>query len=133
MAVFTYVAKDRGFLVAGHSEGTEYSIEIGLSEWSPTNKKNEAVSRPIDGPKFTLLHGIERGFNFETVSTEDQSIIDGLIEMFDSVAGGEDFTIDPYGSISAPDEGITVSIDGDYRRKRVLQTEFSFSAKVELP
>ena len=132
MAVFTYIAKDRGSLVSGHSDGTEYSIEIELAEWLPTNNKEESVTRPIDGPKFTVLHRIERGFNFKTVSTEDQTIIDGLIEMFDSVAAGEEFSIDPYGSIAVPDESFDVSIDGNYRQTREFQVEFSFSAKVDL-
>tara|TARA_R110001599_G_scaffold339851_1_gene559704 strand:- start:5629 stop:6030 length:402 start_codon:yes stop_codon:yes gene_type:complete len=132
MAVFTYIAKDRGSLVVGHSEDTEYSIEIGLSQWESTKDKNEAVTRPIDGPKFTVLHGIERGFSFKTVSTEDQAVIDGLIEMFDSVAAGEEFSIDPYGSIAVPDESFDVSTDGNYRQTREFQVEFSFSAKVDL-
>ena len=133
MAVFTYISKDRGSLVSGHSAEIEYSIEIPLSVWSPDSKKEESVRKSLSNKKFTILHYIERFFRLSTVSTDDQAIIDGLIEMFDSVANGEDFTIDPYGTLVAPGATTyTVTIDGNHKQKRENQTEFSFSAKVEV-
>jgi len=132
MAVFTYTAVDRGDLAGGHSEGTEYSIELPLSEWSPIKKKDEVVTRSLSGIKSTVLHNIAKKYSFRTVSTDDQSIIDGMEELFDSVAAGEIFSIDPYGSLASPDNPIDVSIDGNHKTKRIGQTEFDFSAKVDV-
>jgi len=132
MAVFTYTAVDRGDLVSGHSEGTEYSIEFPLAEWSPIKKKDEVVTRSLSGVKRTVLHGIAKKYSFKTVSTDDQSIIDGMEEMFDSVSAGEVFTIDPYGYLLNPDNVISVSMDGNHRSQRVEKTEFSFSGKVDV-
>lgn len=131
MAVFTYIAKDRGSLATGHSAETEYSIEIPLSKWDESNEKEESVNKSLSGTRFSVLHRIDRGASFKTVSTDDQTLIEGLTEMLDSVAAGEEFSIDPYGTIASPGTEIPVVIDGNFRKERVLETEFSFSAKVE--
>jgi len=132
MAVFTYVAVDQGNLVSGHSEGTQYTIELPLSEWIPIKKKDDVVTRSLSGIKHTVLHNIAKKYKFRTVSTDDQNIIDGMEEMFDSIAAGEIFLMNPYGTISDPGNPISVSIDGDHKTIPVGQTEFSFSAKLDV-
>jgi len=131
MAVFKYFAVDRGDLISGHSEGTEYLIEIPLSEWTPYKTKKESVIEPMEGPVHTLLLSIRRYFSFSTTSTGDATMITELEEMFDSVSAGETFVIDPYGTIATPGTFITVVMKGKHSSSRDGQIEFKFSARVE--
>lgn len=131
MAVITYEAVDRGRLVAGHSAGTSYSIEIPLSEWNESVKEQKSVVRSLSGVKHTILHNRIYFYQFKTVSTDNVSTILSLDEFFSSVAGGETFTIDPYGTIATPQTDISLTIDGTHNTQRVNQTEFTYSAKAE--
>lgn len=131
MAVFKYIAIDRGDLVSGHSAQTEYSIEIALTEWTPQKKQKKSMIEPMDGPMHVLLLGLRRRYDFTTIPIDDVAIIAEFEEMFDSIAAGEIFWIDPFGTIAVPDNEITVQIVGTQSSARIGQTEFQFSAKVE--
>lgn len=132
MAVITYNAVDRGDLVSGHSEGTEYTIEIPFTEWTPRNKKKGNTVSSLSGVKHHVLHYIERSFSFRTLGTDDTNLIASLDELFSSVAAGEVFTIDPYGTVANPDVTFSVQVNGDHRVSRPTPTEFSYSALVNV-
>lgn len=132
MAVFTYVAKDRGTLMDGHSAETEYSIEIPLTKWSPATKKEQTINRSLSNIRYGTLRHIKRYYAFAVLATEEQLVIDQFIELFDSVANNETFQVDPYGSIAVPNSPIDVTMDGDFSQPREEQTYFGFSGRVEL-
>lgn len=131
MGVFTYTAKDRGKLSAGHVAGTSYQIEIPFSQWDPAISEQKSSVRSLSGKPFTVLHHQVDQYSFSTVGTDDQSLIAQLDEFFSSVAAGEIFSVDPYGTIATPDNSITVMLDGVARPSRVNQTEFSYSGRLE--
>lgn len=133
MAVFKYFAVDRGDLISGHSEGTEYSFEIPLQDWTPIRKRIETTKKSLSGKRqFTTLHRIERFHSFMTVGDPNASMLLNFLELESSVAAGETFYIDPYGTIAAPDNEISVKLVGDIKPRRTNTLEYSFSGKVEL-
>ena len=131
MGVFTYTAINRGKLTAGHTANTVYQIEIPLSQWAPSIDEHKNSVRSLSGKPFIVLHHQLDVFSFSTVGTEDPSLIAQLEELFSSVAAGETFSIDPYGTIASPDNPVTVIIDGPARPTRLTQTEFAYSGRVE--
>jgi len=130
MAVITYTAKDRGDLMAGHSAGTEYTLEIPLTKWDRDFKDEARTTRSLSGTPHTVFHRTDRIYRFATVSTDNTNLINSLREFASSVAAGETFTLDPYGSIASPDEALLVTMHRRLDERREHQTAFSFSGQV---
>lgn len=118
MAVITYTAKRN---VAPEREaGLQYSFAVCLSDWTPRRspETNEATS--LSGRKFTTLHRIERTWAAGIVPIfalrADAALARQIEEWADSVAAGETFTIDPFGTLSDPGDPIEVTLEGDVRQ-----------------
>ncbi len=109
MSGITYIAAPRAPLVTdspAHAVGTSYDMDIKL----------RAFSENIDTPK--SAH-VSLGGNVETVLSRatkilsitliwDDTLNAQMEEFLFSIAGGETFSFDPYGTIASPDNAIDV-------------------------
>lgn len=62
--------------------------------------------------------------NFQTPPFKDSALKDQVIEFLDSVAAGEAWTLDVYGTEATPDDPRTYIIQGDYNETLVDITGF---------
>lgn len=132
MGFITYIAKDRGSLVAGHAAETEYTIEIDMGRHNPSRNTIKDESTSIGGRQLTVFHRIERKADISTVHTKDTAIHAQMEEFFDSVAAGEQFTIDPYGTLLSPVQPLLVTMKGDpqsARHKYIEMWQYSFNIR----
>lgn len=131
MGTITYIAVDRGRLTAGHSEGTAYTIEVDFERHddSSDRKSDEIVS--LSGKsKFTRFHRKDVFASFSTVWIDSESLQLQMIELADSLDAGEEFIVDPYGTIATPVELITGRLKGEIDKTRYNKMErfkYSFS------
>jgi hypothetical protein len=113
MCVIVYTAKDRGHLRAGTNAGDVVILEIplGLEKWTPFQTRKSKESRSLSGSTFTTLHRTDYSAYATTHWVDDEALQDQIFyEFASSVAAGETFTIDPYGTFDAPDEDVTVKL-----------------------
>lgn len=132
MSAITYTAVDRGSLANGRVAGSAYIFDVGLNLWdlTTTRKKTQAIS--LSGSTETILHRLDRVANVATAPISDDDLIDQMREFLDSVAGGEPFIIDKYGSVATPDNPVIASIEDDYREQRIDLSFTSFNFKIKL-
>ena len=129
MAHIVYTAKRS--VIDSHSIYTEYEFEVALNKFDRSAKREQETAASLSGVRFTVLHRIDLFFDVSTVPINDGSVIDQMREFLDSVAGGEEFYLDVYGTIAAPDAPKTLVIDGDYTENMVdISGFYSFSFKV---
>lgn len=127
MATITYTAIDRGDLIGDHSELTEYSFDVPLSRFQKSTKRKQSTSPSLSGRRITTLQRLDTFFNVSTVETEDDETINSMREFLSSVAAGEQFTLDPFGSILTPDNPFTVKIDGNFSEDlNIVSYSFAF-------
>jgi len=113
MGYITYTAVDRGELAAGHSEGTEYTIEIGFTRHKPKSKRIIDTTRSLAGDIHTEYHNKETYLTVKTALVKDPVIRNEIEEFFSSVDGGEEFLIDPFGVVASPSTLYTATLIGD--------------------
>jgi hypothetical protein len=104
MAVFTYTAKRS--VVAGHTVGAEYSLEISIQ---PSPRAREIVKteqRSRGGATETIYHraDVTRQITLRPIRASELAAVH---EFLDSVEGGESFGFDMYGTIAAPHNLVT--------------------------
>jgi len=127
MAAITYTAIDRGDLITGHSELTEYSFDVPVEQFQKNTRREQSTVSSLSGRRVTTLHRLDTTFTVSTVETDDQTSIDNMREFLSSVAAGEEFTIDVFGSVLTPDNPITFKLDGDYgERLNIISYSFNF-------
>lgn len=105
MCVITYTAIDRGDLRAGVNAGDVVLLvlPLGLEKWTPFNVRKSDEIKSIDGTAFVNYYRTDRGAYVTTNWIDDEVLQDQLyLEFASSVAGGEVFQIDPYGTFEAP-------------------------------
>lgn len=130
MAVIKYFAKRS--LASGHSAGTEYSIEIGFTQYESNRKRQINESKSLSGRTFTTLHRVDLSYQIQTVPTDNATTIEQLIEFMASVEGGETFQIDEKGTIASPDAFYSFKLKGDFKTPRVGRKDrFSISFEVQ--
>lgn len=128
MAHIVYTAKRS--IIDAHSAETEYEFEIDLGKFDRSTKREQETSSSLVGVRFTVLHRIDVFYSATTAPVNSSSDIDQMREFLDSVAGGEEFTIDPMGTILTPDNPRTLTIDGDYTESQVGESQYyTFSFK----
>lgn len=103
----SYTAK-RG-IASGHSVGVSYNIDLYTAVPTQTVEPTARVAVAIDGTRETLLLRVGRTWQFTSdhfTRTGSPSTFDVVAEFLASVAGGEEFTFDPWrvpgGSSVAP-------------------------------
>lgn len=99
MGSVTFTATES--LLAHHSAGETVTIEIGVQDAVRNRAVNKNVQRSLGGAMEVLKHSADVTWDvtFQPVSG---SMLDQLREFLDSTEGGEIFTIDVYGTSSAP-------------------------------
>lgn len=128
MSHIVYTAKRS--VMDSHSIETEYEFEVALNKFERSAKREQETSPSLSGVRFTVLHRIDVFYDISTVPLSDLLVIDQMREFLDSVAAGEQFTLDVYGEIGAPDDPRTFIIDGDYKENMVdISGFYSFSFK----
>lgn len=117
MAAVTYTAKRS--LASGHTEGTEYSLDISLSALERRVDTVKDTATSLSGRDETLLHRLDVRWSCTTTYI-DSADMPELREFLASTAGGESFTFDPYGTVASPDDPVTVTRQGNgYRERRI--------------
>ena len=133
MGTLTYEAVDRGNLVAGHSEGTEYTIELDFERFDDGSDRKINEIKSLSGKKTTRFHRKELFAAVGTIWVDDLATQLQLIEFFDSLDAGEDFALDPYGTIASPVENITATLKGNPSKARYKKMErFKYSFNIEI-
>lgn len=114
MSAITYIAKDRGDLISGHSAETEYSFDLYFAEFQGSITRKENTITSLSGVRITTLHHLERTYSVVTSPSASSTILNNIREFLSSVAAGEEFTVDVYGSTLTPDSPETFKIMGSY-------------------
>lgn len=130
MGTITYTAVDRGRLSAGHSEGTQYTLEVDFERHDPSEDDITSESASLSGRRLTVFYRFDQSADLTTVFIDDTTLQSQIVEFFDSIRAGEQFVIDPYGTIAAPVEQITAIKNGPATKTRYRHLEvwkYSFS------
>lgn len=122
MATITFYATRS--LVPGHSEGDEVSFQVPLRRADRSPKRVVREAQSLSGRRVTRLMHRENEQSFQTPPFKDDALKAQMIEFLDSVAGGEAWTLDIYGTDADPDDLRSYIIKGDYRESRVDITGF---------
>lgn len=108
MASVTYTAASRATLVASHVVGTSYSIDLKLRSFGTSLDMPKTVHAPLNGAPETVLRSATRIIS-ASLSWPDANNED-VEEFLWSIAGGELFTFDAYGTVASPDDPLDVMI-----------------------
>lgn len=127
MAAIIYTAKDRGELVSGHSELTGYSLDIALQTFSRSSSRKQSTITALSGGSTTTLHHIKHKYTVQTRQTDDVAIVDQMREFLSSVAAGEVFQLDPFGTVSVPDLAKPMKLTGNYSESMAPGKYYTFS------
>jgi hypothetical protein len=128
MSAFNYIAVDRGGLVAGHSELTEYSFNYPLAKFDRAVARSQSTAVSLSGVRATTFHNIEHRLTVATAPENDPEMLAQMREFLQSIVAGESFTIDAYGTVLTPQSPQTYVLDGNYSEKLVDFSGFySFS------
>jgi len=101
MAVLTYTAQDRGFLVSGHTALTIYNIEFCVEMYDQRMNNVNNSNKSINGNRETLYQRTEMYINL-TATFLTEAVTLEMREFISSVGGGEQFFVDPLGTIALP-------------------------------
>lgn len=97
-------------------------LPLRTANRSPKRMIREAKS--LSGRRMTRLMHRENQQNFQTPPFKDDALKAQVIEFLDSVAAGETWTLDVYGTEAIPDDPRAYIIQGDYAETRVDITGF---------
>lgn len=122
MATITFTAKRS--LISGHTDGDEVTFEIALRSANRSPRRMTKEAKSLSGRRITRLMHRENQRNFQTPPFNDSALKAQLIEFLDSVAAGESWTLDIYGTEAAPDDPRGYIIQGDYSETLVDITGF---------
>lgn len=129
MSAIRYYAKRN--IDASRSAGTEYSFDVALTAFTRQVERKEETATSLSGIRFTTLHRLDQGYQVTTAPINDSAILTQMREFLDSVAGGETFYIDPFGSVLTPNNEYQLVLNGNYSETLVdLSGFYSFSFKV---
>lgn len=133
MSVFRYIAVDRGKLIDGHSAATEYSFDMPIAGLGTTVENKGRVQTSLSGKRYHTLHNIERSTSFTTTiihRVQESQTVANIEEFLSSVAAGEAFEIDVYGSLASPGDFVNCVIDGQQSVEIVDAVYLQYSFKV---
>jgi hypothetical protein len=122
MAAIYYIAHARAPLIGGHTATTSYSFDVKLREYLPAGDAPKTQHVSLGGTVETVL----KGFNTVTsvVLIWPDSNDANMQEFLASVAGGETWALDPYGSVAVPDVTIDfVTMGQSYAPARMSHGE----------
>ena len=133
MSAITYTAKR--YLAPGHVFDTQYSIDVKMQSINDDEEKHlKKAHRSISGKTETWLQRIDRYVTFKTVPIDESTnLYFSMREFLSSVAGGESFVIDSFGSVASPNNPQTYileSVSPAQRIKTLHYKTFSFKARL---
>jgi len=118
MASITYTANARAPLVSGHVAGTEYSFDVDIRAHAVTIDVPKASHISLGGNTETVLQRSSEATKYTIAwpTTTD----DSMREFLYSIAAGEGFTFDAFGTIAVPVDPIAiVSVDKAFKIARL--------------
>lgn len=121
MAYVTYTAKRS--LISGHTVDTSYTIDFDPAVAEKSRKRQVEQQTSLGGTRDTLLHRIEYSYECGTDAVHHDSVA-AWEEFLDSVAGGESFVLDMYGTSAVPVSPVTVTLDDDPSITRNSGTQY---------
>lgn len=130
MPYVEYTAKRS--IISGHTSGNNYQIEFEAERIDPKSNKNTKKNESLSGATEVVFYSINKSWSMTTIPLPESDKAE-WDEFLDSVAGGEDFVLSPYGTVAVPGTIYTVFIDGNYNTSRVGTERyftFSFDARV---
>lgn len=106
MGAITYVAHSRAPLMTtpspDHTAGDWYSFDIKFQRWETAIEAPKTQHVSLGGDIETVLQRTTVVHNITLVWDDDDH--EQMLEFINSIAGGETFRIDPYGSVASADE-----------------------------
>ena len=121
MTAITYTAKRS--VIAGHTAGTDYSIDVVLEQADKSVRPVVDQQRSISGAQETLLHRVDVTWQI-VIGSINNAGLPAMREFLDSVYAGEAFIIDIYGSVATADSPINVEATPGYQERRVNGTNW---------
>ena len=117
MAYVSYIASPRAPLISGHTAGTRYNMDVRVSRSNSAIEAPKTVTISLSGKTETTLHRVS---NISTIALFwNNSENPQMMEFLYSIAGGERFSFDLFGSVLTPDNPEEVIFTG-----RSLPTKF---------
>lgn len=107
MAAIIYTA--RRSLAPGHEDGEVYELELPMSAIDLSDDTDSKEHTALSGITETVWNRIDETWRFTTVPM-DAATTAQLREFLNSHISGEPFTIDPYGTLSQPDDPFTAEL-----------------------
>lgn len=128
MASVTYTALRS--IIAGHSSGTDYTIDFNAQALDPSYKVVKNTSQSLGG-QTEVMRVRKDAFWDITSDYLEQADLAQWKEFLDSVDAGEAFTFDAYGTSASADNPISVErVDDDGAPKRIQAQLYTISFKV---
>ena len=130
MTAVTYSAKRS--IISGHSEGVSYDIGLPLATISRKSKAKKHRHESLSGKVATLLNSLNVEYRATTIPLKGGDY-DAAVEFFDSVAGGEPFEFDQFGSAGTPNNPKLAVIVGDVSEASAsssLHYKFNFTVRI---
>ena len=110
MTAIHYTAKRT--IAAGHTVDTLYGIDVGMFVVDDASAVERSRHRSISGASETWLHRIDKYITFQTIPIAETDPLLAYIEEFiDSVAAGESFGVDKWGSVAVPSSVQTCELE----------------------
>jgi len=108
--------------------GSDGKIEIDLEQYDRKPQIEARESRSISGTTETVLHRIDNIITVQTVPTNDSGLLAKFREFNASVAAGELFSFDAYGTELSPDNVVSCQlIANSYAENRVATLYYSYA------
>lgn len=128
MSAITYTAKRN--VDGSRTSGIVYSFDVNLNQYTRQVDRHADTMVSLSGTRITTFHRIDENYNVSTVPINDSTLLTQMREFLDSVAGGETFTLDAFGSVASPDNAITFVLENYTETLVDLSGFYSFSFKV---
>ena len=129
MTAFSYSAKRN--LIAGHSADTIYDLDYLLLSLERRPNTKKSTKRTFDGTIETILH-----YHKEVITVSTRVDAAGVLqfrEFMGSIAGGEAFIFDEFGTVAAPVDAVNCRVSGMHKERRLQKLakfDCSFSFEV---
>ena len=121
MAGIIYTAVDRGQLITdspAHTAGTSYSIDVKLQDMQESIETPKTAHVSMGGTVETVLKRTAKIITTTFIFPNDENA--DVEEWLYSVAAGETFSFDAYGTIAVPDNAINVvTVNAEYQMGRM--------------
>jgi len=104
-------------------EGVDYTLDSGVSELTPDDVPDTDTRISLSGIETTLLHRIDEYWNIQTIAVPETDRLQWK-EFIASVAAGESFTFDAFGTSVTPDDPINCKIIGKGIMNRLQNSDY---------